>query len=287
MFVVNHQRHASTIEQFRLDDYAASSNFKPAVTAHHVRSWSHPSIVSPNAIAPISPTSFFVTNDHFFTRRLPSVLGKVLPLLETLLALPLSWVDKIDLIDGEIKITRALSRMSFANGVALSSNGRELAVVSTNLMEVYLYDRDIETNTLSLRATIPVPFAPDNLSYDQDTHRLVVAGHPHFLSMLRLLATKGVAKAPSWVVEVIPTQTSENFNFAANDIDAAFPAHRRAPVTPGYQLRTLYQSNGSHYQTSSTAIRHGKHLLTVGLYAQGILHCRSSPSYHPAPVLTH
>jgi hypothetical protein len=72
LFVVNHARNGSTIEQFTL-------SWDDPDRAHWVRTLSGPELVAPNALALTSPTSFYLTHDHRFTRRLPGILGKTYP----------------------------------------------------------------------------------------------------------------------------------------------------------------------------------------------------------------
>ena len=89
LYAVNHARARTVIEQFLLDPADLNS-------ATHIRTISHPWFISPNALALTSPDSFYVSNDHLFTRRLP-ILGKFLPFTETILALPFSFVAHVTL----------------------------------------------------------------------------------------------------------------------------------------------------------------------------------------------
>src|SRR5258708_16856960 len=130
VFTVNHGRHNTTIEIFHLYD---SSPTSPYPKLRYVRTLSHPAFVSPNAVVPISPTSFYVSNDHRFTRRIPFV-GDLLAVSETLLALPLSWVDRVDLksvASGPITRTRAISNIKFANIIVISSQDNQSPVQFT------------------------------------------------------------------------------------------------------------------------------------------------------------
>src|ERR1700761_2193088 len=105
LFVVNHGKDATTIEQFTL---ALSSDYfqHPVAVAMYVRTIKSKQFRSPNSIALTSPTSFYVTNDHFFTRRLPFPTGSVMPIVETFLGLPLGWVHHIRITDkGATKIS--------------------------------------------------------------------------------------------------------------------------------------------------------------------------------------
>ncbi|KAJ6513257.1 hypothetical protein C8R45DRAFT_857721 [Mycena sanguinolenta] len=246
LFAINHARHRTVIEQFTM------SPASPGV-ATHVRTISSPYFVSPNSLALTSPSSFYVSNDHLMTRRLPWGLGSVLPITETMLTLPLGWVSHITL-DPEptapISILEhkfAAPFIPFANGVSLSPSGSHLAVASSTSAEVRMYSRDPTTNALSYTHSVPVPFCPDNLEFDE-SGTLIVSGHPHFLSLVKTKNDPANARAPSWVVAINQT----------NDVE------------------TLFQSDGTYFSSSAGSLRDASTgtLLVNGLYETGVLVCR-------------
>ena len=272
LFVVNHARHNSTIEQFTLSWHEPDR-------AKWVRTISGPELVAPNALALTSPTSFYLTHDHRFTRRLPGVLGKTLPIAESVLALPLAWATHVNVTDTVDTVTTetVASHIPFPNGVAISPDGTQVAIASTTLGEILFYARDIATQALSLRARVPTPFAPDNINYDS-CGSLIVAGHPCFQALIAVAANRMGARAPSWVLSITPSPTSSGAAGAeldAWDVDAPVPASRKVPRVPGYEMRTLYQSDGSEFSSSSTGLRDSKTgvLYVVGLYQDGLIVC--------------
>ncbi|KAI0250287.1 hypothetical protein BJV78DRAFT_605342 [Lactifluus subvellereus] len=301
LFVVNHARNSSTIEQFALSWDAPDR-------ARWVRTLSGPDLVSPNALALTSPTSFYLTHDHRFTRRLPGVLGKTLPVAESILALPLGWTTHVTLTDDTPSFssppsgssgtqssathttTVAASRIPFANGIAVSPDGAQVAIASTTLCEILFYARDSDSGDaaapLSLRARVPTPFAPDNVMFDS-RGSLIVAGHPHFQSLVAVAANQTGARAPSWVVSITPAPGPADAKTRAEegeggqrdgdvwDVGVPVPASRKVPRVPGYEMRTLYQSDGSAFSASSTALRDAETgvLYIVGLYEEGLMVC--------------
>jgi hypothetical protein len=294
LFVVNHARHNSTIEQFAL-------SWREPDRAKWVRTISGAELVAPNALALTSPTSFYLTHDHRFTRRLPGILGKTLPITETILALPLAWATHVNVTEtvpsyltqaqAQSTLTTTTtthtetvaSHIPFPNGVAISPDGTQLAIASTTLGEILFYARDIATQGLSLRARVPTPFAPDNIMYDS-RGSLIVAGHPYFPALAAVAANRTGARAPSWVLSITPSPTPPSPSGAAGagaemedawDVGAPVPASRKVPRVPGYEMRTLYQSDGSEFSSSSTGLRDSKTgvLYVVGLYQDGLMVC--------------
>lgn len=175
LFVINHARHRTVIEQFSMS---------PADSTHAiwVRTLVSNYFVSPNSLALTSPTSFYVTNDHLLTRRIPGILGHTLPLLETVFGIPLSWVAHVSVeeditVTPSVRHTFAALGVPFANGVAISPDGQLVAVAVTSLAEVYFYARSPDTNALKHMHTVPVPFTPDNIMFDEEGS-LIVTGHP-------------------------------------------------------------------------------------------------------------
>ncbi|KAI0065095.1 hypothetical protein BV25DRAFT_1868884 [Artomyces pyxidatus] len=271
LFVTNHARERSTIEQFTL-------SWDTPYRAQWVQTLSIPEFVSPNSITLTSRTSFYLSQDHYFTRRLPGIIGKTIPLMESLLALPLGWVAHVAVStppDQKTSYSIAVPHVPFANGVALSpvGGGTLVAVASTTLGEIHFYTRNPATHALTLADRVSVPFAPDNIAFD-DAGVLLVAGHPHFPSLAAVANNRSAARSPSWIL-TIGRRESETLLPEAYDLHAPVSASRRAPVSQKYDVQTVYQSNGTAFQSSSTALRDtesGK-IYATGLYEAGILVC--------------
>ena len=272
LYVVNHARQRTFIEHFALDPA------QPTV-ARHVRTITSPYFLSPNSLALTSPNAFFVTNDHLFTRRIP-VIGDYLTFTESILSLPFGYVLHVTLSpDTEptiLNVSLPIPFVPFANGVALSHDGSSLAVASSSMSQVRVYDRDPATNALTRRAhTINVPFAADNLHYSDDG-TLFVAGHPHFPSLIQLSANK-TDVAPSWAV-AIPPLPREGFTPPAEfDLDAPTSLNGLVPGTPG--MTTVFQSDGQGFSSAATALKDDATgtLYVAGLYAEkGFIVCRSA-----------
>lgn len=278
MFVVNHGAERSTIEQFQI----TAPHLQGAPRLRWVRSISSRYLIAPNSVALTSPTSFFVSNDHLMTRRLPGILGEILPMVETLLALPLGFIGHVaiinDAIQGAAIVRHTLPQLfiPFPNGIALRQDGRALAVASSSLAAVFIYHRTLPLSPesghpgkLTLAETIHVPFPPDNVRYD-DSDTLLIAGHPYFPDLTSISKnTSLTGTSPSWVVELVP-HSDENMGLYGTT------RHGK------YDLRTIYQSDGlraegsGSFSSSTTGVRDSRTGVVIipGLYAEeGVLIC--------------
>lgn len=275
LYVVNHARVKTTIEHFTISPDAPTQ-------ALWQRTLSSPWFVSPNALAITNETSFYVSNDHLMTRRLPSPLAPALPMIESIAGLPLGWLAHVTVNpDGTITHELAALGVAFANGVAISPDGATLALSSTSLGQVHFYDRNTATNALKYRETVSLPFFNDNIAFDEEG-TLIVTGHPHFPSLIAVAANKTGARAPSWAVSLTPLSNDTHFAKSAHatdrkyDLRAPLSVSEVVPASEGWEVETLFQSDGSVFGTSCTTLRDSRtgSLYMVGLYEEGLMVCR-------------
>ncbi|KAF8962750.1 hypothetical protein BDZ97DRAFT_1905148 [Flammula alnicola] len=273
LYVVNHARKRTVIEQFVISPDSPTE-------AVHVRTISSSYFVSPNALALTSPDAFYVSNDHLITRRWP-IVGHFLPIVESILGLPLGFVSHVTLTtpassggSAIAKHTFAKPFIAFANGVSLSSSGKHLAIV-------FFYERDPATNRLTrLTNVVQVPFTPDNIHYTHSlssgAEEVIVGGHPNFPDLVRVAASKANASAPSWVLTIVPKLDDGAKPEAGFDLGAPVPASTKiAKDGARWTLRTLFQSDGVEakggFGSSTTGLRDPDSgvVYVTGLYAEG------------------
>jgi len=291
LYIVNHARARTVIEHFTLTPSTFSSP-SSAPKAKYIRTITSPYFVSPNSLALTSPTSFYVSNDHLITRRWP-IIGSFVPLLESVFALPLAFISHVSLappdaitpIDEERQHVAehkfAVKFMPFPNGIALSSDKKTLAVASSSLGVVQFYARDASSNALNLKKeeTVKLPFAVDNVRFahapEGSEEELLVAGHPHFPSVIKVAKNVTNASSGSWVASISSLSSASS---ASNASDSQDPL---GPYAAGGRVKTILQSNGVEseggFPTSSTALRDPDSgaLYIAGLYALGgVLECR-------------
>ncbi|CAE6408833.1 unnamed protein product [Rhizoctonia solani] len=255
LLVINHRRQNTTIEVFRiqLDPHSVSLAHEATLT--------HTSFVAPNAIAAISPTEFFLSHDHYFTRRMPWPWNKILPPLETFLALPLGRVDLISFDarpgKGVRKFQTIARNIAFANGVAVSADGSTLAIASTTRAEVQLYSKN-ETS-VKFVSSVRVPFSVDNIAFAGD--QLLAAGHPYLPEFMALVKRKS-NRAPSYVSTISPRQTGLGESWLAR-------------ISAGANVTTAFMSDGSFLGTSSGAFvdLETRTMFVVALYGSGVAKC--------------
>ncbi|KAK0223221.1 hypothetical protein IW262DRAFT_1473139 [Armillaria fumosa] len=273
LFIVNHAGPQTFIEQFVM------SPSYPTV-ATHIRTIAAPYLVSPNALALTSPNSFYVSNDHLFTRRWP-VIGHIVPIMETLLGLPLGWVAHVTLdsdTTSPVPIqTHAVAApfIPFPNGVAVSASGTQVAIASTSLSQIMMYSRNASTNELVFQESVLVPFCPDNIDFD-DNGSLIVGGHPHFPTLVKVVKS-AVPHAPSWVLSITPRESKLTEPPVNYDVMAPISAGSKVPAALNWDAVTLLQSNGVGFSSSTTGVRDSRTgaLYVSGLYAEeGLLVCR-------------
>ena len=280
LFVVNHARQRTFIEQFAL-------NPDNPTAAVHIQTITSPYFTAPNALALTSPTSFYVTNDRLMTRRLPGVFGPILAQLESTLALPLAFVLHVDISSNNStpRVQFAKTFTSFPNGIALSPAGDEVAIASTPMGEVNVFKRDPMTNALTHKYAVSVPFLADNIHYNKEQYgppSLIVAGHPNLPRLPKVAAGQAGVTAASWVVAVVPKVAGERKPQTTFDSEAPTSAMTRVNRDGiDWTLKTLFQSDGDEdhggFGTSATGLvdPDSGTLYVTGLYArEGAIMCK-------------
>jgi sugar lactone lactonase YvrE len=207
-------------------------------------------------------------------------------LIESVLAIPLAFVTHVTLnppsagakADENVIQSHSFTTpfIPFANGVAVSHSGAQVAIVSTTLNRVYLYTRDPETNKLLERThSVEVPFSADNIAYDDDDN-LVLAGHPNFPELAAVAAGKDLS--PSWVVSISAREAEKEADDDDDeDAQAAVSVRTKVPQCASHLVQTLFQSNGVGFTSSSTGLKDSISgvLYISGLYADpGVIVCR-------------
>lgn len=157
----------------------------------HRRTVEDPLIVSPNDVAAISPDAFYVTNDH----NMPGQDGR------TTAAIFASPITTVVFHDGETS-TVAVDELALANGVATSADMSKVYVAELLARTLRVYDRDADTNELTLVDQVFLGTGVDNIDVAEDGS-LWIGGHPQ-LATYTEHASDPANLSPSHVVVVRP-----------------------------------------------------------------------------------
>lgn len=193
-----------------------------------------------------------MTNDHAFIPR-TSPNFPLLNKLETFLPLPLAWITLVDFSSGFSfpSFATVANHIAFANGIALSPTGKEVAVAECARSRVLTYSRNPATNELVFTNKISVPFKPDNVAFDDSLETadatafdrdgrflrgLIVAGHPSGIDLVKTAKDPRGRTSPSWVVEIRRDGGTGQYQDQAVYSKNVFGQNR------GWHYRTLYQS---------------------------------------------
>ncbi|PPQ67507.1 hypothetical protein CVT25_006048 [Psilocybe cyanescens] len=280
LYVINHARKETVVEHFLL-------NPAHPTEAKHIRTIRSLHFLSANGLALTSPDSFYVSNDHLMTRRLP-IVGHVLPLVESILGLPLGFVSHITLNKHTSTETDPISKkefaklfIPFANGISISSSGTDFALASTSMGEILLYERDLATNKLKhKKETIRLPFFPDNVNFSPSNssnglEEIIVGGHPNFPDLIQVAKSKS-AGSPSWVIAIVPKESGNGERSLVFDQDAPVSTNSKIQMDGvRWTMKTLFQSDGVEekrgFACSTAGLRDPDSgvIYVTGIYAQG------------------
>ncbi|CAH7690735.1 expressed protein [Phakopsora pachyrhizi] len=305
MFVINHRGDRSVIEVFDLSLVnSLEGSGKYDDECDWVRTISDDLIKTPNSIVSLQRNSVLISNDHYFNRR----SNPFLHILETWFALPITNVIQVEFKDQDtrpldrgieppsldelerlgVTASKVINRLSFPNGISLSPNSRTLVISSSMTQTLRFYnlknrlgserttENDLWLRNFEYLGSLKLNFTPDNLVFSSD-RQLIVAGHPHGLSLVRYVKDHARRPLPgSWVSIVTRTDLNDE-----------------TPTT--LKVQDVFRDNGSFFGTSSTALiingsslvhqqlqkdeksqkAHGSHqkLVVSGLYQVGLLEC--------------
>jgi arylesterase/paraoxonase len=197
-----------------------------------IESFAERRLTSPNDVAAAGPRSFYVTND------LAAGRGSLLGSLQYLFRTASGSVLHFDGVAWKV----AADGLRFANGIALSPNGRRLYVTETAGAALRIFDREVQNGLLFEAETVPVGVAVDNINIDHSGSLWIGARPSSFLPR--------VAHAPSMVLRY-------------DDMTGT-------PSKP----TPIFTDDGGSISSSTVAARHGPTLLIGAPYEKKFLICR-------------
>ncbi|KAF5251881.1 hypothetical protein FANTH_3063 [Fusarium anthophilum] len=246
LFVVSHAVAGSRIELFNLDI--------GSLTASYIQTIQHPLINAPNSIASINGQEFYVTNDHYITKKQSFLLSN----LETYLGPATGTVVHVSLKDSDLD-AKIVAWVPFANGIEIL-NSSTVAVASSSRAAIYMFNTS-DATTFKETSRIKLPFLPDNLS--RSGENLMIAGHGNMPALAKFTQSRRFCNDPYEYERADPTIKKSCGNLQAVSWVSEW--------SESEGLKHLYVD--TEYPSSSTAVKDsGKGVgIISGLYAKGIL----------------
>jgi len=227
LFVVNNKPDSDSVEIFDYD----------GVKLVHRRSVSGHLMHNPNDVMPSGRNSFYVSNDHGYR----SLLGQT---IEDFLQLPKSYILYFD---GE-EFSVVADGLNYANGIDIGPDGKTVYVSETIGHRVNVYDRDIETGSLTFRTSIETGTGLDNIEID-GRGDLWIGAHPKLLTFVKHAGNQSLP-SPSQVLRIHPEGDG------------------------GYKVDEVYLEEGNILPGSSVAAAYKNRVLVGGVFARRFLDCR-------------
>jgi arylesterase/paraoxonase len=140
--------------------------------------------------------------------------------------------------------------LAYANGIAVSKDGRTLYVASVVGRYIRVYDRDMTSETLTPRQDIDLDTGVDNIEVDE-TGALWVGAHPKMLTFVKHAGDASV-HAPSQVLRI------------SSGGDGTFT------------VKEVYLNTGEALSASSVAAVYGNRMLIGAVFDDHFLDCTFS-----------
>lgn len=238
LFVVNHGDPHDVVLIFRFEDHSLEL----------LRAVPFAGVTTLNDVTAVGPDSFYVSADH-------AGPSSFLHEITNYLRLPTGYIDYYD--RGSRR--RAASGILYANGLAISGDGRQLLAASMLGGKVLIFARDPRTGSLRRVGSVKVGGSPDNITFDESGD-LLVGTHPKILALARQQRDRN-ARSPTLIRRV-------RFSAAGNA-----------------RIDTLYSNSGAEISAGSVGIRRGRALLIGSVFDDHILICSLGQSWREGPDL--
>lgn len=220
-----------------------------SAVARHVRSVWHPLIRTPNDIVALSPTSFFVTNDHFYREGLKRTVEDM--------HFGAKWTDtvhiQLDMLspaadDREgVEATVALDKMHNNNGLGHGRTADEVLVIecASGILDIgRVRWNETSPPTISIEDSVKVDSVIDNPSYfadpfadtKHDGSSYILPGLARAVDLSRAIRDRaGVERVPSMVWSAKRTPSSDG------------TGHK-------WETKLLFEDDGTRVKSASAAV---------------------------------
>lgn len=255
IFAVNHYPSPEFVSSRR--EHIIKSNSRIELFRHvigsstlkHIRTISHKLIETPNDIYAVSPSEFYVTNDHRHREGLMRELEMVAPFAwSNTIHVSIKDLTAFSGTEG-VEAAIALTGTKNNNGLGHVHDFNEVTVVSAEKGILYRCFADAQNKTLSIEETVHLDSTLDNPSWyhdpwasaDDDKSGYVLAGLARGIDLAGHTRDPS-AKDPAYVWLVQRQQTS----FTTTDKDAQ--------AEGAWQKRLVFADDGAKLRTASAAV---------------------------------
>lgn len=241
LFVVNHPGGSALPERVGQSGHDAIHTVEIFDVAEdgsltHARTLRHELFVSPNDVAAVGPSSFYLSNDHGHAGGWLRAIEDYAPLY----AGTVVFADE----SGDARVVHEGTR--YANGIKASLDGRTLYLAETTEGTITSFARDPRTNELTRAAVHDTGTGVDNIDVAPDGS-LLVGAHPKLLRFLSHASDPVKARAPSEIIQLTPQEGG------------------------GFAQTTLYLSEGDPLSASSVGATNGSVVVVGAVFDRRLL----------------
>lgn len=236
LFVVNSATNA--VELF---------DVSPQGTLMHLETLSERRLTNPKDLVATGPRSFYITNDT------SSRHGTLFRWLQYVWELKTGNV----LFYNGMAWRSAADSLRIANGINMSPDGKRVYIAETSARSMKVYDRDVDSNLLTLSRTVKIGAAPHNIDVDEKG-AVWIGSMP---KPLQLWAHIRSAK------NIVPSKVFRFADRPSNDSAALDEVRSSDP------LQEIYSGPGSSISGSTTAARLGDKILIGAMMEDRYLLC--------------
>ncbi|KAJ5885284.1 hypothetical protein N7495_009794 [Penicillium taxi] len=207
-------------------------------TVQHVRSILNPLITTPNDIYAVSPTSFYVTNDHFYREGAMRLVEDVYPSAKwsSITHVQLTDLKSTDSTAG-LEASVALDGLWNNNGLGHGRTEQEVVISSAIGGQLYISQWHETNNTISVQTTLAFDCVADNPSYYSDPYRTTEDDASGFV-------VTGITRA-------FYIGLGEKYRTHLNSIKVWYA---RLNGQGNWEKKVLFEDDGERIQTASTVV---------------------------------
>ena len=261
IFAVNHVPHAEFVDYHKGNQdnihppsWKAASQIEVfhhvlgSPTVKHVRSIQHPLIKTPNDILARSPTSIYVTNDHYYPEGHMRLLEDVYfgAKWSTIVHIQIEQMSEPNPTLG-LNATIVLDSLHNNNGLGNAGSPNEIAIGSASSGTLHIAHVTDNNKKLEVLESIPIDSTIDNPSFFKDTYATAQDDDSSGYVVAGLTRAADLAKTSSdpsateplmvWLVRPGKQQGGDN-----------------AGQAPSWEKKLLFEDDGTRMRSAATAV---------------------------------